>query len=118
MLIHTVYFWLKSGLTSAQQAEFRRGVESLGSIAHVDRVYLGPPASTPPRAVVDQSFSLGLTVICRDAAAHDAYQADPIHRAFVATCQHLWSRVQVYDFEAADTGAIPGGARKSDKGTR
>jgi hypothetical protein len=48
--------------------------------------------------VADQSFSVGLTVICRDAAAHDAYQADPIHLAFVAKFRSRWTRVQVYDF--------------------
>ncbi len=124
MLIHTVYFWLKPGLTEAQRAEFRRGVESLAAIGHVERVYLGPPARTPPRPVVDQSFSVGLTVICRDTAAHDAYQSDPVHLAFVAKCQHLWTRVQVYDFESAGTGAGTGagpgrgGARESDEGAR
>jgi hypothetical protein len=98
MLIHTVFFWLKPGLTGAQRAEFRRGVESLRAISHVDQAYVGTPAPVPARAVADQSFSVGLTVICRDAAAHDAYQADPIHLAFVAKFRSRWTRVQVYDF--------------------
>ena len=113
MLIHTVYFWLKPGLTEVQRAEFHRGVETLGSIAHVERVYLGPPARTPPRALVDQSFSLGLTAVFRDAAAHDAYQVDPVHLAFVARCQHLWTRVQVYDFE--ESGVPAGPAHGADR---
>ncbi len=101
MLIHTVFFWLKPGLSAAQRADFRRGVESLGAIASVERAYLGPPAPTPARAVVDASVSRGLTVIFRDAAAHEAYQIDPVHRAFVAQFQDRWIRVQVYDFETA-----------------
>jgi hypothetical protein len=99
MLIHTVFFWLRSGLTEAQHAEFRRGVESLGAIKHVARTYVGTPAPVPARAVVDQTFSVGLTVLCRDAAAHDAYQVDPIHRAFVKRFESYWTRVQVYDVE-------------------
>lgn len=101
MLIHTVYFWLKPGLTAAQRASFRRGVKSLGTIAHVERFYLGPPARTRPRPVVDHSFSIGMTAIFRNAAAQDAYQVDPIHRAFVARFERRWARVRVYDFEAA-----------------
>ncbi len=97
VLIHTVYFWLKPELTDAQRAEFRRGVESLARIPSVEEVYIGAPAAVAARPVVDSSFSVGLTVLCRDVAAHDAYQVDPIHLKFVETCRQFWSRVQIYD---------------------
>jgi hypothetical protein len=97
MLVHTVFFWLKPGLTEAQRAEFRAGVETLATIKGVDQVYVGAPAPVTPRPVTDLSFAVGLTVICRDVAAHDAYQADPIHLAFIAKCKPLWERVVVYD---------------------
>ncbi|HUJ42298.1 MAG TPA: Dabb family protein [Opitutaceae bacterium] len=97
MLIHTVFFWLKPELTDAQRAEFRRGVESLAAIKHVDAVYVGVPAAVPDRPVADKTFAVGLTVTCRDVAAHNAYQADPIHLAFIARFQPYWTRVQVYD---------------------
>jgi hypothetical protein len=97
MLIHAVYFWLKPELTEAQRAEFRRGVESLAAIKHVDEVHVGAPAAVPDRSVADKTFTVGLTVVCRDVAAHDAYQVDPIHLAFVARFQRYWTRVQVYD---------------------
>jgi hypothetical protein len=99
MLIHPVFFWRKPGLTEAQRAGFRRGVESLAAIKHVEQVYVGTPAAVPDRPVVDKTFSVGLTVICRDVAAHDAYQADPIHLAFVAKFKSCWTRVQIYDTE-------------------
>lgn len=99
MLIHTVFFWLKPGLTEAQRAEFRRGVESLAAIKHVEKVCIGVPAAVADRPVVDKTFSVGLTVICRDVAAHDAYQADPIHLAFVSKFKSCWTRVQIYDTE-------------------
>jgi hypothetical protein len=119
MLIHTVFFWLKAGLTEAERAEFRRGVESLGAIKHVERAYVGAPAPVPARPVTDQTFCVGLTMICEDAAAHEAYQTDPIHRAFVAKFQHQWMRVQVYDFEeAAAAGPGQDGGRSSGQGTR
>jgi hypothetical protein len=49
MLVHTVYFWLKPELTDAERADFRKGVESLGTIPSVSAVYVGTPAATTPR---------------------------------------------------------------------
>lgn len=100
MLVHSVYFWLKPELTDAQRAEFRRGVESLKAIRCVEAVYVGAPAGVPDRSVVDKSFSVGLTVVCRDVAAHDAYQADPIHTAFAATFKTFWSRLTIFDSQS------------------
>ena len=99
MLVHTVFFWLKPGLTGEQIADFHRGVESLGRIRSVEKVYIGRPAGVPDRPVVDKSFALGLTVICKSVAAHDEYQSDPIHLKFIDDCKQYWSRVQVYDAE-------------------
>jgi hypothetical protein len=97
MLVHSVYFWLKPELTAAQRAEFRRGVESLAGIKSVEKVYVGTPAKTEKRPIIDDSYSVALTVICQDVAAHDAYQVDPLHLAFVATFKTFWARVQIYD---------------------
>ena len=99
MLVHTVFFWLKPELTTAQRAAFRQGVESLGAIKSVEKLYLGTPAATEKRPVIDHSFSVGLTVLCQDPAAEKAYQTDPIHLEFVKNCHAFWTRVQVYDFE-------------------
>ena len=95
MLVHTVFFWLKPDLTPAQRAEFRRGVESLAKIKSVEHVYVGTPAKTEKRAIIDDSYSVALTVICRDLAAHDAYQTDPIHDAFRNDFHTCWTRVQI-----------------------
>jgi hypothetical protein len=99
MLCHCVYFWLKPDLTPAQRAEFLRGVTSLTTIRHVERGFVGTPAAVPPRPVVDRSYDVGLTVLCRDVAAHNAYQEDPVHSEFIAKCKDYWTRVQVYDSE-------------------
>ena len=97
MLVHTVFFWVKPELTATQRAEFRRGVETLGTIKHVEIAYVGTPAAVPDRPVVDKSFAVGLTVLCKDVAAHEAYQVDPIHKEFIAKFSSCWTRVQVYD---------------------
>lgn len=99
MLVHTVYFWLKPELTAAQRADFRRGVESLAGIKAIAAAYIGAPAQTAKRPIIDDSYSVALTVICRDVAAHDAYQVDPIHLAFVERFKTYWVRVQIYDAE-------------------
>jgi hypothetical protein len=99
MLVHSVYFWLKPELTPAQRADFRRGAESLATIKSVEKLYVGVPAGVPDRPVVDKSFGVALTVICRDVAAHNAYQVDPVHLAFIERWKSYWARVQIYDAE-------------------
>ncbi|MDO8543451.1 MAG: Dabb family protein [Opitutaceae bacterium] len=99
MLVHTVYFWLKPELTDAQRADFRRGVESLGGIKSVDKIYVGTPAGTEKRPIIDDSYSVALTVLCKNVAAHDAYQLDPIHHVFIDRFKTFWNRVQIYDAE-------------------
>jgi hypothetical protein len=97
MLFHNVYFWLKPELTPAQRAEFRRGVETLAGIKSVAKVDVGVPAATGDRPVIERSYDVALIVQCADLAAHDAYQVDPIHLAFVANFKTYWVRVQIYD---------------------
>ena len=99
MLVHTVFFWLRPDLTAAQLADFRRGVATLATIKSVDQCFIGTPAKTEKRPIIDDSYSVGLTVICKDVAAHDLYQVDPIHLKFVADCKSYWTRVQIYDAE-------------------
>jgi hypothetical protein len=100
MLVHNVYFWLKPELTAAQRADFRRGVETLMAIKpHVVQGYVGAPATVPDQPAIDQSFAVGLTAIFRDIAAHNAYQTDAVHLAFLGTFKSYWTRVQVYDAE-------------------
>jgi hypothetical protein len=97
MLVHSVYFWLKPELSPSQRARFRAEVEKLALIRSVEKVYVGAPAAVPERSVTDRTFDVALTILFRDAAAHDSYQADPLHVAFVEANREAWVRVQVYD---------------------
>jgi hypothetical protein len=99
MLYHCVYFWLKPELTAAQRAEFRRGVESLAGIKSVEKVAVGAPAATERRPIIDASYDVALIVLCKNVAAQNAYQVDPIHLAFVEKFKNCWARVQIYDSE-------------------
>ena len=98
MFVHTVYFWLKKGTTQEQRAEFWRGVETLKNVAAADAVYLGEPAATY-RPVVDRTYDVALIVLLKDLEAHDAYQVDPVHKAFVENYAKFWDKVVIYDSE-------------------
>lgn len=96
-MMHTVYFWLKEGLSEEEKQDFVRGVRSLEAISSVKRFFIGPPAATPSRGVVDNSFDLALIVWFDDVAGHDAYQVDPIHLNFVEEHEAKFGTVKVYD---------------------
>lgn len=100
MLLHTVLFWLKPGLSSAEIAEFEAGLRSLLAIRTVRLGFIGTPASTR-RPVIDHSYSHKLVVGFDDLAGHDHYQEVDIHQRFIAECGKYWTRVQIYDAEGA-----------------
>ena len=99
MLVHNVYFWLKENLSDEDRGKFWEGVKTLSTIESTTHVFIGEPAVTEPRPIIDRSYDFGLTVVLENITAHDEYQADPIHLQFVEDCGHLWTRVQIYDSE-------------------
>lgn len=99
MLVHTVLFWLKKGLSSEERDTFHKEVKALGAISAVDQLFIGQPAGTTKRPVIDDTYDYCLTVMLEDVPAHDAYQEDPIHLEFIKNCSHMWERVKIYDAE-------------------
>lgn len=99
MLIHSVYFWLVPGLTAPQRENFHAAVKKLSAIRAVEKIYVGGPASIPERSVTDRSFDVALTIVFKDGPAHDAYQVDPLHLAFVERNKASWTRVLIFDSE-------------------
>ena len=97
MLIHSVYFWLKDELSTGEVEEFRAGLETLKEIDLARDVQVGKPAGTTPRPMLDSSYDMGLVVLLDDVAAHDAYQAHPLHEAFLEKFAPYWKKVLVYD---------------------
>lgn len=98
MFVHSVYFWLKSGLSHEDVVSFRAGLETLIGIEQVRGIYIGTPAGTD-RPVVDRSYSFALTVLFACKAGHDAYQIHPLHTAFLQSYGSYWDRVVIYDAE-------------------
>jgi hypothetical protein len=99
MLSHIVVFWLKDDLSDAQRSAFCQGLESLKAIESAQGVYIGTPANTGDRPVIDKSYSFGLTVLFNSIQDQDAYQIHPLHQGFLKQFGTFWSRVQIYDYE-------------------
>jgi hypothetical protein len=98
MFVHTVFFWLKPGLSPEAKDRFVKGVNSLLAIKNLVHGSVGTPAETD-RPVIDRSYSYGLLTVFENKAGHDAYQVDPIHLAFVESCKDCWESVKIYDFD-------------------
>jgi len=94
--IHTVFFWMKSDVTTEQKIFFENELKKLEQCPTIQSVYWGPPAVSD-RDVVDSSFDYAWVVHFKNSADQDAYQVEPIHLAFVESCKNLWEKVQVYD---------------------
>jgi hypothetical protein len=96
-LVHHVFFWLKRPDSKADRDRLLRGLATLTGIESVRGSHFGVPAATEKRDVVDNSFSVSEILFFDDAAGQKIYQDHPIHRQFVADCEHLWEKVLVYD---------------------
>jgi hypothetical protein len=97
-LVHTVLFWLKNPESKSDSIAFKAAIQKL--IANNPQKisgYLGKPANTEARGVVDSSFTYFYQMTFADATAEAAYQIDLTHLAFVAEAEHLWEKVIVYD---------------------
>ena len=97
-MVHTVLFWLKNPESKSDRIAFEAAIQKL--IANNPQKisgYLGKPANTEARGVVDSSFTYFYQMTFADATAEAAYQIDLTHLAFVAEAEHLWKKVIVYD---------------------
>lgn len=97
MLAHHVFFWLKRPESKEDLQLLIEGVKSLKGIETVRQLYVGVPAETEVRPVVDATYQVSELILFDDVAGQDAYQVHPLHKAFVDRYSHLWKRVVVYD---------------------
>lgn len=96
-MAHTVYFWLTDGLSGEELKSFEGGMQSLDAAPTVRRAFVGKPAATPGRGVVDNSFDYSLVLWFDDVAGHDAYQISATHLKFVADHEAKFDVVKVFD---------------------
>lgn len=98
-IVHHVFFWLKNPSSKEDKQKLIAGLETLRKIKTVKQLFIGVPAATEKRDVVDNSFQVSELMFFDDLAGQKAYQDDPLHKKFVADCGHLWEKVLVYDVQ-------------------
>ena len=96
-VIHQVFFWLKNPSSKTDLDQLLAGLETLRKIKTVRKLFIGMPASTEKREVVDNSYQASELMFFDNLQDQQAYQDDPIHKKFVENCSHLWEKVIVYD---------------------
>jgi len=100
-VVHHVFFWLKNPESKEDLARLLTGLRTLGGIETVKAIHIGVPAETERRGVVDASYDASEILFFDDVAGQNAYQVHPIHKKFVADCEHLFGKVVVYDVKPA-----------------
>jgi hypothetical protein len=99
-IVHHVFFWLKNPSSKEDLNKLLAGVRSLRKIKNVRQLYVGVPASTEKREVVDNSYHVSELMFFDNLEDQKAYQDDPLHKKFIDDCSHLWDKVMVYDVQA------------------
>lgn len=94
---HQVFFWLKRAGNAEDRAKLVSGLKALAAIPQIRELYVGVPAGTEQRDVVDASFDVSELMLFDTVADQKAYQDHAAHQAFVAACAPLWRKVIVYD---------------------
>lgn len=97
LVIHQVFFWLKNPGSVTDRKKLAEGLQKLSAIPEIKQLYVGFPASTEKREVVDNSWDVSELMFFHDLAAQKSYQDHPLHQAFIKQYAHLWEKVIVYD---------------------
>lgn len=97
-LLHSVYFWLENPNSALDRATFEAAIQKL-IITNPQGLssYLGKPAFTETRGVVDNSYTYAYIMTFANRETEAAYQSDPTHLRFIDEAKHLWKKVVVYD---------------------
>ncbi|HJW18553.1 MAG TPA: Dabb family protein [Flavisolibacter sp.] len=96
-VIHHVFFWLKNPSSKEDLDRLIKGLNSLRAIKEIKNIYIGVPAPTEVRPVIDASYSASELLFFEDLEAQRIYQDHPIHQQFITDCASLWEKVIVYD---------------------
>ena len=97
MLAHNVFFSLNDASDAARAKLVAACKKYLST--HPGTVYFacGTLAEELQRPVNDRDFDVSLHLVFQTKAAHDAYQAAPLHDQFIAENKDNWKKVRVFD---------------------
>ncbi len=96
-VIHQVFFWLREPSSAGDLQKLLAGLKTLEQIETVKQLFIGVPAYTEHRDVVDGSYSASELIFFDDLKGEETYQSHPIHQQFIEDCGPLWKKVIVYD---------------------
>jgi len=97
-LHHIVLVWFNDNISETEQKIIRKKSDELRNIAGILSLEWGT-AIPSERAIVDDSFDLGIVMTFRDQASMQAYLDHPQHKAFIK--QYIKGKTKkllVYDF--------------------
>ncbi len=97
LIIHSVYFWLKEGITAEEDKDFLNFFEELKKVPTARTLKVGKPAPTHPRPVVDNSYSYLLLVTFDTMDDINTYETHPIHLEAIEKYSKYWTKVEVKD---------------------
>lgn len=97
VLLHTVYFWFNDDVSADEHRNFYDELKKLKQIPHIQQGWIGVPADTEERGVIDNTYDYSITFVFENTEAEAEYQVHPIHLQFVETNADLWDNVVVYD---------------------
>jgi hypothetical protein len=106
LLVHNVFFALKDGSEANREKLLQACRKYLPGHAGIVFFAYGTLAAALRRPVNDLDFDVGLHVIFRDQAAHDAYQVSAAHEQFIAENKDAWRQVRVFDSLAAQVPTV------------
>jgi hypothetical protein len=97
MIAHNVYFALNDNSAAARQSLVDACQKYLSDHPGIVSFACGLRAADHVRAVNDLDFDVGLHIVFQDKAAHDQYQAAPLHLQFVEENKGNWKKARVFD---------------------
>lgn len=97
MLAHNVYFTLKDGSEAAKTRLVNDCFKYLKDQPGVVFFAAGSLADELDRPVNVRDFDVGLHIVFKNMAAHDAYQVSEKHQQFVKENRDSFNKVRVYD---------------------
>jgi hypothetical protein len=97
MIVHNVYFTLNQNSPAARQKLVDDCQKYLAGHPGVEYFSAGILCDALARPVNDREFDVGLHVVFRTLADHDAYQQHPRHLQFIEENKLTWKKVRVFD---------------------
>lgn len=98
-IVHNVFFTLHESSPANRQKLVEACRKYL--TGHPGEVFFGAGVLCEPlaRPVNDRDYDVGLLVVFKTLADHDAYQAHPRHVQFIEEQKPTWKKVRVFDTE-------------------